>query len=970
MLDSRCARAGSVSLLSQIHVRPACVASLFLGMLGVMPVHAQGVVYPAFPSCGSSVVVRFGNTLLVGGASALFASLGAGLSFDTTTGAPDADFPRIDGTVHTVAADGAGGWYIGGDFRAVGGVLRRNLAHILADHSVAAWAPEADGPVRTLVLAQGAVYVGGEFAEVGEAIRPRLAQLDAETGLATTWSPSPDDVVRRLAREGGTLYAVGNFTSIGGVGRNGLAAIELSTGAVSGWDPQADGAVSGIDPAGGLVYLSGSFLNVGGQPRAHVACVDAATALPTAWAPSVNGDVSGIAVSDTRAYLFGDFFVFLAGQFAGGLVEFDLGTAQPTRRLPFVQFDVPVVMDQMEVEGGLLRVAGALAASGLSVSGTFTTHLGLVTVDLASGLLTDWAPPAKGFSHAFATAGNRLFVGGDRHLIRSNERDFGHLAAIDIETGAGIGLNLKLWGDPYLDFEGNLKYFPGLVRALAVSGTTLYIGGRFSRFEGPDGEITVRRNLAAVDLATGQLLAWDPDATGPPTSCVGDGAGIASIALHGNTVLVGGRFEHVGGHARNCLAALDAVSGVASDWNPAPDDSVSCILSSGDVVFVAGSFSHIGGVPRSGLAALDVSARDSTDGITTAWDPAPRPEPTHGWINGFCVTTGPRFAPVRTMAFHGPTLIVGGSFTRFGGDLGPQRAGLAALDTTSGTVTPWAPSVSGSVAKVVVDGPMAYVAGDFQQVEGQPRNGIAAVSLATGVPDPWNPNDRPVDPRSSFRRFDILVDGGTAFVSGSFEDFGPYPQMGLAAMRDIDAPTVLVLESIQEEPRQLSLVWLAGDSRRRQAVVYRRVGGGSWESRGFIHTGEDDRLRYVDTEVVPGESYGYQLGVTRPGVEEFFGEANVTVAVTDRPLFALRPLRPNPAHAAMVVEFTLPDAQPARLDLVDVTGRLIASHAVGRFGAGPHLVDLGVGVQVPPGLYFVSLERAGERLVRRVAVIP
>src|SRR3954451_15017558 len=39
-------------------------------------------------------------------------------------------WPQVDGVVEAVAADGSGGWYLGGDFKSVGGVSRTDLAHI------------------------------------------------------------------------------------------------------------------------------------------------------------------------------------------------------------------------------------------------------------------------------------------------------------------------------------------------------------------------------------------------------------------------------------------------------------------------------------------------------------------------------------------------------------------------------------------------------------------------------------------------------------------------------------------------------------------------------------------------------------------------------------------------------------------------------------------------------------------------
>lgn len=52
------------------------------------------------------------------------APLGGGASLDAGSGAPDLAFPSVNGNVNAAVADGAGGFYIGGNFTLVGGVPR------------------------------------------------------------------------------------------------------------------------------------------------------------------------------------------------------------------------------------------------------------------------------------------------------------------------------------------------------------------------------------------------------------------------------------------------------------------------------------------------------------------------------------------------------------------------------------------------------------------------------------------------------------------------------------------------------------------------------------------------------------------------------------------------------------------------------------------------------------------------------
>src|SRR5262245_42129402 len=129
---------------------------------------------------GSTItaVARSGNTIYIGGNfSGVGVTSGGGVPFNTTSGAPVEPFPRVAGWVIVAIADGEGGEYIGGRFTSVGGVRRKNLAHVLADGAVEDWGPEPDGDVYAIALDKGCVYIGGLFQHVGAQRRSYLARI-------------------------------------------------------------------------------------------------------------------------------------------------------------------------------------------------------------------------------------------------------------------------------------------------------------------------------------------------------------------------------------------------------------------------------------------------------------------------------------------------------------------------------------------------------------------------------------------------------------------------------------------------------------------------------------------------------------------------------------------------------------------------------------------------------------------------
>jgi len=86
--------------------------------------------------------------------------------------------------------------------------------------------------------------------------------------------------------------------------------------------------------------------------------------------------------------------------------------------------------------------------------------------------------------------------------------------------------------------------------------------------------------------------------------------------------------------------------------------------------------------------------------------------------------------------------------------------------------------------------------------------------------------------------------------------------------------------------------------------------------------------------------------------------------------FALEHVSPNPSHGERLsVEFVLPDADAARLDLLDVSGRRVAGAEVGSLGVGHHTVALAAGRPLAPGVYLVRLARGASTRVTRVAVL-
>src|SRR5262245_19839498 len=98
--------------------------------------------------------------------------------------------------------------------------------------------------------------------------------------------------------------------------------------------------------------------------------------------------------------------------------------------------------------------------------------------------------------------------------------------------------------------------------------------------------------------------------------------------------------------------------------------------------------------------------------------------------------------------------------------------------------------------------------------------------------------------------------------------------------------------------------------------------------------------------------------------------APVAVAQREPVAFALQRVWPNPSRSgALNVEFSLPDASQARLEVLDVPGRRVSERSLDGMGEGRHTVALSGAERLAPGLYFVRLEQGVRQRTVRVAVI-
>src|SRR4051812_36288825 len=135
------------------------------------------------------------------------------------------------------------------------------------------------------------------------------------------------------------------------------------------------------------------------------------------------------------------------------------------------------------------------------------------------------------------------------------------------------------------------------VNSLAVLGNTLFVGGDFNHLNGVS-----HRNLGALNLTTGAFL---PGFAGTANRSVD------ALAAVGNSLYAGGPFTSVtdgsGTTNRTFIAKFDATTGsVAAGWAPQPDQRVRALQTStdGSAVYAGGDFTTVNGISHRSTVEL------------------------------------------------------------------------------------------------------------------------------------------------------------------------------------------------------------------------------------------------------------------------------------------------------------------------------------------------------------------------------
>ncbi len=259
------------------------------------------------------------------------------------------------------------------------------------------------------------------------------------------------------------------------------------------------------------------------------------------------------------------------------MVSASRGSAHPTRRA-FALLTAVVLV---------LAWAGLVAAPAKADTAPINGLPATVSADALPTL------QVNGIVWAQVTVGNTVYATGHFTEARPagaaagvSQTARGNLLAYDITTGKLI-----------TTFSHSLNA-QGMVLSASPDGSTVYVGGDFTKVDG-----LTRGHIAAFSTATGALKPFAPALN----------ARVHAIAASNSAVYVGGSFTTAAGVNRSRLAAF-TTAGALTTWAPSADNEVDAmVLSPLGKVIVGGHFAKLNGIATLGLGAI------SPTGAALAW---------------------------------------------------------------------------------------------------------------------------------------------------------------------------------------------------------------------------------------------------------------------------------------------------------------------------------------------------------------
>ena len=675
--------------------------------------------------------------------------------------------------------------YAGGYFTQLtstgGTATARNYlgAITISNGNIGSYNPAPNSYVFTINKSGSNLYLGGQFTQVNGTARNYLASTTT-SGTLQSWNPSANYIVNKIIMDASNNIIIGgSFTGLQETTRSYASIIKYATKAIAPWTPVIDNVVYNITYNTNKIFIGGAFHTVNGAARSGLAAFNLKgvvqnTNLNLTKNGTTNVTVYSLYATTNKIYAGGDFDKAgssVRNDFVEASISSGAGTVSATNAI------VDDVINAIDVQGTTITYGGNFRFSN------FTNKNYLAVIRTSTGKVVPWTPLPDSYVFNIAVNYNRIFIVGQFDNVGGASH--AGAAAFNLSNGA-----LLTW-NPQLSRSGQSVYAD--LNAVLADSTKVYLGGSFDQVAG-----TTRNNAAIVSASNASLQSWNP---GPNNI-------VRAMALHGTDLFIGGDFTFCKGAARSYIAKIDSATGlVNTSWNPGSNGYIYAITGSGSNIYAGGSFSQFAGVTRTSLASVNAGTGTATsfDPViqvngsqgtvySLAFDAASilyaggsfntAKGSTRNNLAAFTTSGSGSLKSwnpnanniVYALAPAGTNIFIGGSFTSLNG--ATTRNYLASANNTNGTVTSFNPNLNGAVTCLSLGGNIIYAGGQFSTVNGgsTSRSYAAAYDATTNALKSWNPV-------ANSYVYGIAAQADTVYLGGYFTTLNGSNRNRLAAVK-------------------------------------------------------------------------------------------------------------------------------------------------------------------------------------------
>ena len=464
-----------------------------------------------------------------------------------------------------------------------------------------------DSPINALAYGNGLLYAGGDFEAAGGKAIDLIAAWDGANWNEVAGGIANEgyDKVYALAAGADYVIAGGYFRTIAAKRVDNIALLlggewlALGQGVNTDYGDMPGKSYALTADDAGNVYVGGQFTRAGGVAAQNIAAWDGQQ-----WHNVGDADsyIAALAVGDGFLYAGGN-FTQIGGVAAGHVARMNLQTGQWSPLSSGINGTVNALAysDGILYAGGAFKSAGNAAAEDVAYWDGANWHSFGAKYRIFE--VGDRGGEVGTYVNALAVVGDNVYIGGHFQTIQFGTNTADLSTFVVVHNVVQWNSATDTWGwvgspaKPGVTTDG-YSGFGTDVYALAIVGNSLFIGGKF--------------NQAGGTAATGGLARWERAAeewVSIDGSIGGmDGAHVRALAPSGGDLLVAGKFTNTGAAQARYVARFNTATnqwvglGSGLRWYNDIYTTAYTVLALPSGVYVAGEFDRAGEKASMGFA--------------------------------------------------------------------------------------------------------------------------------------------------------------------------------------------------------------------------------------------------------------------------------------------------------------------------------------------------------------------------------